>query len=69
MTVKANSKELLKHAFTMMQSLKEKTISVEEAKAHANLLKQSNNILKYELDRAVAIQKYENLEIREIEEK
>jgi hypothetical protein len=31
-------------------------------------LKQSNNILKYELDRAIAMQKFENIEIREIEE-
>jgi len=47
--------------------LKSKAISVEEAKAQANLLKQSNNILKYELDRAVAVKKYEDLNIREIE--
>jgi hypothetical protein len=32
------------------------------------LLKQSNNLLKYELDRAIAFKKFENLEIREIEE-
>jgi hypothetical protein len=48
--------------------LKGKAISVEEAKAQAHLLKQSNNILKYELDRAIAMQKFENIEIREIEE-
>jgi hypothetical protein len=64
----ANSKELLRHAFDIMQLLKSKAIDTEEAKAHANLLKQSNNILKYELDRAVAFQKFEKLEIREIEE-
>lgn len=67
-TKKVNSKELLKHAFNMMMLLKSKAINVEEAKAHGNLLKQSNNLLKYELDRAVAIQKYENIEIRDIEE-
>lgn len=67
-TKKVNSKELLKHAFNMMILLKQKLINVEEAKAHANLLKQSNNLLKYELDRAVAFQKFENLEIRDIEE-
>lgn len=67
-TKKANSKELLKHAFDMMMMLKSKAINVEEAKAHANLLKQSNNLLKYELDRAVAIQKFENIEIRDIED-
>jgi hypothetical protein len=67
-TKKVNSKELLKHAFNMMMLLKQKAINVEEAKAHSNLLKQSNNLLKYELDRAVAMQKFENIEIREIEE-
>jgi hypothetical protein len=67
-TKKVNSKELLKHSFNMMMLLKQKAITVEEAKAHGNLLKQANNLLKYELDRAVAIQKYEGLEIREIEE-
>lgn len=65
---KANSKELLSHAFDMMMMLKSKVISVEEAKAQANLLKQSNNILKYELDRAIALQKFDNIEIRNIED-
>jgi len=67
-TKKVNSKELLRHAFDTMMMLKAKAINTEEAKAQANLLKQSNNLLKYELDRAVAIQKYETLEIRDIEE-
>lgn len=67
-TKSVNSKELLKHAFNTMMLLKSKAIDVEEAKAHANLLKQSNNILKYELDRAVAMQKYSEIEIRNIEE-
>lgn len=67
-TKKVNSKELLRHAFDTMMMLKAKAINTEEAKAQANLLKQSNNLLKYELDRAVAIQKYEMLEIRDIEE-
>lgn len=64
----ANSRELFKHSFDLMQLLKQKLISVEEAKAHANLLKQSNNILRYELDRAIAEKKYEDLSIREIED-
>jgi hypothetical protein len=68
-TKQTNTKELLKHAFNTMMLLKSKSISVEEAKAHAHLLKQSNNILKYELDRAIACQKFDNLQIREIEEK
>lgn len=68
-TKKTNSKELLKHAFNTMMLLKSKAISVEEAKAQSNLLKQSNNILRYELDKAVAIAKFDNLEINDIEEK
>lgn len=64
----ANSKELLRHAFDVMHLLKSKAIDVEEAKGHANLLKQANNILKYELDRAVANEKYENISIRQIED-
>lgn len=67
-TKKVNSRELLKHAFGTMMLLKAKTISVEDAKAQAHLLKQSNNLLRYELDRALAIAKFESLEIRNIED-
>ncbi len=67
-TKKVTTKELLKHTFNMMMLLKSKAISVEEAKAQANLIKQSNNLLKYELDRAIAEQKFENIQIRNIEE-
>lgn len=67
-TKKANSKELFEHAFNMMQLLKSKMINVEEAKAQSNLLKQANNLLKYELDRATAMCKYESLVIRDIED-
>ena len=65
---KVNSKELLNHSFNIMMLLKSKGISVEEAKAQSNLLKQSNNLLRYELDRAVAISKFKTLKIRNIEE-
>jgi hypothetical protein len=65
---KVNTKELLKHAFDMMMLLKAKAISVEEAKAQSNLLKQSNNLLRYELDRAIALKKFEDIEIRDIED-
>lgn len=65
---KVNSKELLKHSFNTMMLLKSKAITVEEAKAQSNLLKQSNNLLRYELDRALAISKFETLKIRNIEE-
>lgn len=67
-TKKVNTKELLKHSFNTMMLLKSKVISVEEAKAHANLIKQSNNLLRYELDRAIAEQKFENIAIRNIED-
>ena len=64
----ANSKELFKHSFNLMQLLNQKAITVEEAKAQANLLKQANNILRYELDRAIAEKKFDSLSIREIED-
>jgi hypothetical protein len=64
----ATTKELFKHSFDLMQLLKQKAITVEEAKAQANLLKQSNNILRYELDRAIAEKKFENLDIRQVED-
>ena len=67
-TKKVNAKELLKHAFNMMMLLKQKAVTTEEAKAHSNLLKQSNNLLRYELDRAIAIQKFDKIDIRDIEE-
>jgi len=67
-TKKVNTKELLRHCFDTMQLLKAKAINVDEAKAQAGLLKQANNVLKYELDRATAIQKFENIDIREIED-
>ena len=52
-----------------MKKLSANVISVEEAKAQSNLAKQANNLMKYELDRAVATAKYgDELTIREIEE-
>ena len=65
---KANSAELLKHAFDTMMLLKSKAISVDEAKEQANLIKQSNNLLRYELDKAIAVARIENLLITNIEE-
>lgn len=64
----ANTKELFRHSFDLMMLLKSKAITVEEAKAQAHLLKQSNNILRYELDRAIAEKKFENIDIRPIED-
>lgn len=67
-TQKANTKNLLIHAFDTLKKLSAKAIDPEEAKAHSDLIKQSNNLLKYELDRSKALAKYENLTLREIEE-
>jgi len=65
---KVSSKMIFEHLCEQMKNLSAKTISVEEAKAQSNLAKQANNVLRYELDRALAISKFENLEIRDIEE-
>jgi len=67
-TEKANTATLLRHAFDTLKKLNAKVISPDEAKAHSDLIKQSNNLLKYELDRAKAISRIENLELRDIEE-
>lgn len=64
----ASSKAIFEHLCEQMKKLSSKSISVEEAKAQANLAKQANNILKYELDRAIALQKFENIVIRNIED-
>lgn len=44
--------ELLKHLGSIMQKLDSGKINVENAKAQASLVKQSNNLLRYELDLA-----------------
>lgn len=64
----ANSRAIFEHLCDQMAKLNAKVISVEEAKAQSNLAKQANNILKYELDRAIAVQKHENIDIRNIED-
>jgi len=38
--------------FDQMEKLDKNEIDVEQAKAQSNLVKQANNILRYELDRA-----------------
>ena len=66
----ASNKTIFNHLFAQMISLQNGDISVEEAKAQANLAKQTNNITRYELDRAVAIAKFgEIIEIREVDGK
>lgn len=44
------SKQLLQHLSETMLSLKSRKISVDEAKAQASLVKQANNLLRYDLD-------------------
>lgn len=63
----ANTKSIFKHLFNQMKKLEEKEIDVDEAKAQANLAKQANNILKYELDRARTMAEYPN-RLRKIED-
>lgn len=65
---KASSKSIFEHLCDQMDKLNSKVVSVEEAKAQANLAKQANNILKYELDRAVAVAKFgEEINIKELD--
>ena len=42
---------LLGHLADIMLKLEQKRIGVEDAKAQASLVKQSNNLLRYELDK------------------
>lgn len=46
-----NNKSLLHFVFAQMEKLDKGEIDVEQAKAQANLSKQANNALRYELDR------------------
>lgn len=72
-----NSKSLLHFLFDQMDKLDKKEIDVQTANQMANLAKQANNIMNYELKRAeVKIRlsthnkEYnENLELREVEAK
>ena len=47
-----NNKSLIAFLFDQMEKLDENTIDVETAKAQANLAKQVNKAMKYELDLA-----------------
>lgn len=47
-----NNKSLIAFLFDQMEKLDENVIDVEKAKAQANLAKQVNNAMKYELDLA-----------------
>lgn len=71
-----NTKTLLKFTFDQMKKLDEKKIEVEEAKAQGSLIKQANNLLRYELDRSktlMSIKQHneaydDDIKLREIEE-
>ena len=65
----ANAQKIFVHLCDQMDKLNMKLITVEEAKAQANLAKQANNLLNYELNKGIAKAKFEDLIINEIEEK
>jgi hypothetical protein len=64
-----NNKSLLHFLFNQMDKLDKKETTVEEAKAIANLAKQVNNSLAYELKRASVLKELEGstIKLREIE--
>jgi hypothetical protein len=70
-----NNKSLLHFLFETMGKLESREIDVDTAKAQANLAKQANNALRYELDRTALQLKIneatgiidKNLKVREIE--
>ncbi len=66
--LKANSKSMLAHLAETSRLLASNEIGVDKAKAQATLVKQANNLLRYELDRAKAIASTDDLAIRDIEE-
>lgn len=72
-----NSKSLLEFVFNQMDRLDKKEINVQQAREQSNLIKQANNLLRYELDRAkvkIELSNHnrkhkEELNLREIETK
>lgn len=66
-----NSKSLFSFICEQMHKLDAKEISVFEAAAQASLAKQANNLLTYELKRALTIKEIQGtgIELREIESK
>ena len=70
-----DTKSLLKFTFGLMEKLDNQEIDVENAKAQGNLIKQANNLLRYELDRSKTLMKIkqhndiyqDNIKLREIE--
>ena len=72
-----NNKSLLCFIYDQMEKLNEGTVTVDEAKAQANLAKQANNIMRYELDLVKTKMKLkehnknndDNIELRNVESK
>lgn len=67
-----NNSDLLKFVLGQMKKLDNGEIDTEQAKAQANLAKQANNSLRYELDRTslqlkLRLNNSEDLKIRDIE--
>lgn len=62
-----STKGIFEFLCIQMDKLDKKQITVEHLKAQAGSAKQLNNLLKYELDRAKAVQKFKDINIREIE--
>lgn len=69
--VPVNSKSLLCFVFDQMEKLDKKEISTQEGQVQANLAKQANNLLSYELKRAQTLLQIKGtgIELREIESK
>jgi len=72
---KVNTKTLLAFCFNQMEKLDNGKIGVETAREQSNLVKQANNLLKYELDKAKVLMDLtvhnetynQSLDIRDIE--
>ena len=54
-----NNKDLLQFIFSQMNKLDNGTIKPEQAKEQANLAKQANNSLRYEIEKASLLFKLE----------
>lgn len=50
-----NNKSLLHFIFGQMEKLDKNEITVDNAKAQANLAKQANNSMKYEIERSLCL--------------
>ena len=72
-----NNKSFLHFIFDQMEKLDKNEIDVQTAKSQAELAKQANNVMKYELDRANTLIKLDkhnrefksDIELRNIESK